>query len=332
VSAPPRPRIGLLGDVMLGRLVAQELARGVPAHELWAAEVREICRSLDVVIVNLECCLSERGEPTRLIPGKPFFFRGPPAAVDALAAIGADVASLANNHALDFGPQAAADTVATLERAGIAAVGAGSDRASAGQPVVVRAGSRSIGVVAFADHPQEYAARDPGWGIAHARLRTGAPTWIRERIAQLRARCDLVVAFPHWGPNMTTAPARWQRAVATQLQDAGADLVAGHSAHVFHGVGWGARGPILYDLGGALDDYAVDPDLRNDLGLLAIWEPGAPDELDVVGLRIERTRTRIVSGEDARWVGKRLGRACAQLGTDVEAAGEARWRVGPGRR
>ncbi|HEU4657625.1 MAG TPA: CapA family protein, partial [Capillimicrobium sp.] len=242
----PGPRIGLLGDVMLGRLVGEAIAGGVPPAELWSAELRALCRSLDLVVVNLECCLSDRGEPTRAIADKPFFFRGPPAAVGALTAIGARVASLANNHALDFGPRAAADTVAILARAGIAAVGAGPDRAAARRPVVAAAGDRRVGVVAVADHPSEYAAGDPGWGIAYAPLRDGVPGWLREEIAALRDRCDAVVAFPHWGPNMTTAPARWQRAAAAELQAAGADLVAGHSSHAFHGVAFEERGPVAY--------------------------------------------------------------------------------------
>jgi hypothetical protein len=48
------------------------------------------------------------------------------------------------------------------------------------------------------------------------------------------------------------------RRAAAGLRTGGGTLVAGHSAHVFHGVEDG----ILYDLGDFLDDYAVDPDLR----------------------------------------------------------------------
>ena len=84
---------------------------------------------------------------------------------------------------------------------------------------------------------------------------------------------------------------------AAALQEAGADLVAGHSAHVFHGVGWGARGPLLFDLGDALDDYRVDPRLRNDLGVMAIWRPGDPErELELVGLALDYCHTRLADG------------------------------------
>ncbi len=130
-------RIGLLGDVMLGRRVGEALLSGVEAAELWDPQLRELARSLDLVICNLECCLSVRGAPTTLIADKPFFFRGPPQAVGALEAIGAGVVGLANNHLLDFGADAGADTVALLAAHGIGTAGAGMDVAAARAPAVV---------------------------------------------------------------------------------------------------------------------------------------------------------------------------------------------------
>src|SRR5215211_3335043 len=105
-----KPTIALLGDVMLGRLVAERLAEIGP-EQIWAPEVREVCRSADATICNLECCISVRGEPTDRVRGKPFFFRGPPAAVRSLEAIGVDAVGLANNHALDYEDDALTDTL-----------------------------------------------------------------------------------------------------------------------------------------------------------------------------------------------------------------------------
>jgi Bacterial capsule synthesis protein PGA_cap len=87
--------------------------------------------------------------------------------------------------------------------------------------------------VAVTDHPRQYAATPGRWGVAHAALRDGLPPWLDTEIASARARGELVIAFPHWGPNMATAPEDWQRRVAAGLHAAGADLIAGHSAHVF---------------------------------------------------------------------------------------------------
>jgi poly-gamma-glutamate capsule biosynthesis protein CapA/YwtB (metallophosphatase superfamily) len=95
---PTGAAIGLLGDVMLGRMVT-EAVRAQPPETLWDPELRELAKSLDLVVCNLECCISERGRPTSLIEGKPFFFRGPPADVEALKAMNIRAVGLANNHA-----------------------------------------------------------------------------------------------------------------------------------------------------------------------------------------------------------------------------------------
>ena len=331
MGAPPATgAIALLGDVMLGRKVADALAEPTSPEDVWAPELRELAASCDVVLCNLECCVSSGGRPTERIAGKPFFFRAPPVAIASLRAIGIDAVGLANNHALDYETEALADTLDSLAEAGISLAGAGRDVQAARRGTSIEAGGRRIGLLALSDHPVEYAAAAAEPGIAYADLRRALPGWMVDELARLRSECDLVVAFPHWGPNMTTEPSASQRHLATQMQAGGADLVAGHSAHVFHGVGWGPRGPIAFDLGDALDDYRVDPVLRNDLGLMALWRPGDPAaELELVGLALEFCRTRLAAGAEAEWIGARLQRACEPLGTSVEQVAEGRFRVAP---
>jgi poly-gamma-glutamate capsule biosynthesis protein CapA/YwtB (metallophosphatase superfamily) len=316
--------IGLLGDVMLGRKVAERLMRA-PNAEVWSPQVRELCRACDALVVNLECCVSARGEPTSLIAGKPFFFRAPPRGVDALRAIGTSVAGVANNHTLDFGDDALSDTLLHLREAGVPSVGAGIDTESARRGAVVQAGSARLGVLAVSDHPAEFASGPAAPGIAHADLSRGLPDWIGTELERLCSEADYVLAFPHWGPNMSSRPSRWQRQRAKDLLAAGAHAVAGHSAHVFHGVELDARGPLLYDLGDALDDYAIDAALRNDLGVLALWRPAG--ELELVGLHLDFCRTELAAGEDADWIAARLDLACGDLGTSVRRIEEGRFRI-----
>ena len=299
----------------------------MPAADVWSPGVRQECADCDVLVVNLECCVSERGAPTRLIPFKPFFFRAPPSAVDALRAIGTTVAGLANNHALDFGREALADTLAHLRDGGIAHVGAGSTLEEARRGVVTDAGPLRLGVLALSDHPSAYAAHRSRSGIAHSELRRRLPDWVTAELRRLRDEADLVLAFLHWGPNMATSPARWQRERSRELLAAGADAVAGHSAHVFHGVELTPSGPVLYDLGDALDDYAIDDELRNDLGVLARWRPGGEPEVELVGLRLDFCRTELAAGADADWIARRLERACDELGTSVRRVDEGRFAL-----
>ena len=312
---------------MLGRAVAEKLAC-TPAAEVWSPGVREVCADCDVLVVNLECCVSGEGSPTAVIPGKQFFFRAPPAAMDSLQAIGVSVAGMANNHALDFGGDALADTLGHLRAAGIVPVGAGIDIEGARRGVVVRAGGSRLGVLALSDHPREYAAGEGRAGIAYADLRRGLPEWVTSELRRLRAHAELVLVFPHWGPNMTSRPGSWQHERGHQLLAADADAVAGHSAHVFHGGALTPAGPVLYDLGGALDDYAIDGELRNDLGVLARWRPHAEPEVQLIGLRLGFCRTELAVGADAEWIAARLERACGELGTSVERVDEARFALG----
>jgi poly-gamma-glutamate capsule biosynthesis protein CapA/YwtB (metallophosphatase superfamily) len=321
--------IGLLGDVMLGRAVAERLAE-IPPEEVWSPELRELCRSCDLVICNLECCVSQQGSRTRRVPGKPFFFRAPPEAVRSLQAIGVGVAGLANNHALDFEEAALLDTLELLGAAGITAAGAGRDEAAARAGVVANVAGSRLGLLAVSDHPAEYAAGPGAPGIAYADLTRGPPAWFEAGLEQLRAECDLVVAFLHWGPNMNPGTAGWQQKAATRMLASGATLVAGHSAHVFHGVGWSDGYPLLFDLGDALDDYAVDRRLRNDLGVLALWRPGDREApIEMVGLRLDYCRTDLARGPDAEWIAARLDVACRSVGTSARRVDEQRFRITP---
>jgi poly-gamma-glutamate capsule biosynthesis protein CapA/YwtB (metallophosphatase superfamily) len=306
--------LALAGDTMLGRGVAERLAAD-PGHELLAPEVRAAAASADLFVVNLECCISERGErfPD---PDKPFFFRAPPAGAERLAELGVHCVTLANNHALDYGPDALLDTLEHLDAAGIAHTGAGADAALARTPVVLRsADGTRVRVVAATDHPAGYAAADGRPGVAFADLRRERlPAWLAAAVAP-GDDADVVLASPHWGPNMRAQPVRHVRGAAARLVAAGATLVAGHSAHVFQGV----RGRVLFDLGDFVDDYAVDAELRNDLGLLWLvtLDERGPRRLEAVPLELAYAHTLAATGDAAEWVLRRFTALCGALGTEA---------------
>src|SRR5436305_11662505 len=160
--------LALAGDTMLGRGVADAL-RADPRAPLVAPEVAEHLDRADALVLNLECCISDRGErfPD---PRKPFFFRAPPVAAERLAELGVDAVTLANNHALDYGPLALLDTLEALDAAGIAVVGAGADEAGARSSIVLEDRGFRLRVAGVTDHPREYAAGADRPGVAFADL------------------------------------------------------------------------------------------------------------------------------------------------------------------
>ena len=315
--------IALIGDTMLGRGVATVL-ESAPPTSLLAPEVVAAAREADLVLLNLECCISTRGERWA-DPWKPFFFRAPRAAVEALGELGVGCVTLANNHALDFGPVALADTLDYLRAAGIATVGAGADADEARRAAVLEANGLRLGVIGVTDHPPDFAAGRDTPGVAFARLDQGVPNWLSEAISRLDV--DAVLVTPHWGPNMVERPLPEIQAAARRLLEAGATVIAGHSAHVFHGV----EGPVLYDLGDFLDDYATHPALRNDLGLLFLLtlDHEGPIRLEALPLKLDYCHTRLADGDEAAWIRQRFTRACSEFGTPVtEASGRlvVEWR------
>jgi hypothetical protein len=305
-------KLGLTGDTMLGRKVGVAIAESGP-ESLVAEDVVAVAREADLLVLNLECCISERGERWS-DPEKPFFFRAPPAAAAMLRTLGVDCVTLANNHALDFGAEALLDTFEHLRAAGIDWVGAGADRERARAPAVFESDGLRLAVFGCSDHPAEYAAGAHSPGIAYGL------EWLPQAIK--RADADAVLVMPHWGPNMAPEPLASIRRSADILSGAGAALVAGHSAHVFHGVEEGR----LYDLGDFLDDYAVDVQLRNDLGLLFLvdLDHEGPARLEAVPLKLEYCHTRLATGNDSELIGRRFHEACHVLGTEV---GEERGRL-----
>lgn len=308
----PVTTIALAGDTMLGRGVAAQLRERGPAS-LFGQRLLETVRAIDGMILNLECCISERGRP---FPGRRFAFRAPPNAIDALHLLGVRAVTLANNHVLDFGVDALTDTLRLLSDGGISTAGAGANAAEARTIVDVAFPDLTVQLLSFTDHPPEYEATDSRPGVALAELEKSTPPWLLDAVRAATTRPGLLLVSPHWGPNMVESPMHYVRRAAKELREAGAHVIAGHSAHVFHGVAHRT----VFDLGDLIDDYASGP-LHNELGCLWLLtvEAGVPRRLEAVPIHVDYCFTELASEADARWIAGRLTRACRQLGTDVAA-------------
>jgi poly-gamma-glutamate synthesis protein (capsule biosynthesis protein) len=83
--------------------------------------IATVFEAADVAMVNLESAVTERGTPEP----KTFHFRAPATAYDALRGAGIDLASVANNHGLDYGQVGLADTLDHAAEKQFPIVGAG---------------------------------------------------------------------------------------------------------------------------------------------------------------------------------------------------------------
>lgn len=209
------------------------------------AELRPVLGSADVTVVNLESAITSRGTPEP----KEFHFRTTPAALSVLADAGVDVVSLANNHAVDFGPDGLADTLAAKAASPVPVIGIGQRAAEAFAPAVVTVRGTSIAVIASTQvndlTVNKYPATDRSAGVA-GNLRNDR---LVAEVTAARRRYDVVVVFLHWGTEQQRCPDAAQLATASALEKAGADVIVGGHAHRVQGAGWLGRAYVGYGLG-----------------------------------------------------------------------------------
>lgn len=302
---------------MLGRLMNDALRRSGTAYP-WG-DTLPLLRSTDLRLINLECVIAESGEPWTRTP-KVFHFRADPSAMETLRIAGIDCVSLANNHVLDYGETALREMLDRLDKAHIRYAGAGHDLAEASRPAILQANEIRIAVVAFTDNQPEWAATPSQLGVNFVPISPDGVARLEDAIAAATAHADLVICSAHWGPNMRQRPTREFQDFAHRLIDLGVDLIHGHSAHVFQGIEVYRGKPILYDTGDFVDDYAVDPELRNDrsfLFLLALSPTGVTG-IDLLPMLISHCQVNRATGEDFDQACATMQQLSAELGSQLE--------------
>ena len=234
-------RITLLGDVALGGASSRPDVRAV----------QSCFSNSDLGLVSLDCALDEEGTPPR---SDEYLISANPERLDLLRQLRIDVASLANNHSMDFGWESLQVTMRHLSDQRIAPVGVGEDALSARRAVVVPRGGMNIGILAYASTHRWVGALAAGAtspGVAAA-----DPATMLADVAELAARTDCVIVSIHWGKEYIQYPPPENRALAHKLVDAGARIIVGHHPHVIQGWERYGGGIIYYSLGNFLfPDY-----------------------------------------------------------------------------
>jgi len=306
--------LALTGDVMLGRGVNETLPTARP-EEPWG-DVLPLLDAADLRIINLECAITEHKQPWSLTP-KVFHFRADPVATEVLKAARVDACSLANNHTLDFEERGLLDTLRHLERAGIRYAGAGRDAEEAARPALLEGG---VALVAFTDNEPPFAAgpNRPGTNYLSVSLESEVLRRVEVAVGAAReAGARTIVFSNHWGPNMVQRPRENFRRFARAVVDRGVDLYYGHSAHVFQGVEIYNGKPILYDTGDFIDDYAVDPKVRNDRSFLfrVSVQDGDFRRLELFPVVLPYARVELARGAQREIILDRMVDLSAEMGT-----------------
>jgi poly-gamma-glutamate capsule biosynthesis protein CapA/YwtB (metallophosphatase superfamily) len=200
----------------------------------------------DLTIVNLETAVTTRG----VAQPKQYVFRAPPSAFAALRNGGVDVASMANNHGMDYGVAGLRDSLAAARKARFPVIGIGLDAAQAYRPFRATIHGERIAIIAATQVLDDnliasWTAGPHKPGLASAKE---VPRLL-EAVRAARASADTVVVFLHWGVELAGCPTAVQRRLAKQLAAEGADIVVGSHAHRLLGAGRLGQTFVDYGLG-----------------------------------------------------------------------------------
>ncbi|MBA4142750.1 MAG: CapA family protein [Nitrosospira sp.] len=331
------------GYVELAERANGPIPRPVNFSYIWGDALPELDRRKpDVRIINLETAVTR----SDAVQDKAVNYRMHPDNIPCIAVADIDCCALANNHVLDWGYAGLADTLETLKKANIRSAGAGQDIREAREPAVMPIpGKGRVLVCSFGSEtsgiPSSWAAMPSRAGVDFLPdFSSGTIRGIRERIAVVKRMSDIVVASIHWGGNWGYEVPREQREFAYGLIDeAGVDIVHGHSSHHAKGIEVYQGKLVLYGCGDFLNDYegiSGHGAYRGDLALMYFVSTdllsGKLVSLEMKPMQLKRFRLNRASRLDAIWLRDVLNREGKKFGSWVELSAEntltLRWANG----
>lgn len=337
--------IGLVGDIMIETPTVRARRSGGPGFDAALTALR----ANGIAIGNLEMPLSTRGYR---VP-KHSNLRSAPGIMDDIVAMELDAVSLANNHMMDYGPDALFDTIDACRNANLPACGAGKDLDAALAPVILESPAGRIGMISVASTLPVESDAGPGKpGIApirigysfevDANLLVEQPgtmpivhTWavqqdvdiVTDAIRTLREQVDTVIVAIHWGvPPWWMSPyqgllAEYQQPLGHALIDAGADVIWGHHSHVLHPIEVYKGRPIIYSLGNFIFENPrtfMEPE-----SFIVSITPGDPLGVELTPIWVDEDGFPLLAtGDRATAVIDRLEEISRRFGTTISRSND----------
>ncbi len=282
----------------------------------------------DVSVINLETSITThpKCEP------KGVNYRMNPENVACLTEASFDCCVLANNHVLDWGRAGLLETLKTLEASNIRYAGAGRNAHAAAAPAMIEVeGKGRVIVFGFGSVtsgiPDVWAAGPDTPGVNLLPDLSGRTVErISVEVTRVKKTGDSVIVSIHWGGNWGYDIPRDQRDFAHRLiDDAGVDIVHGHSSHHAKGIEVYRDKPIIYGCGDFLNDYEGIMGYeayRDDLALMYFPSIAAATgklaAFEMTPLKIRNFRLNRAPAQDAEWLRDVIARESATLGTHTE--------------
>jgi poly-gamma-glutamate synthesis protein (capsule biosynthesis protein) len=307
LANPEDPTVTLMfgGDVTL----SNSFERVVGNDYDWAFAKLDAYREADVAMVNLENPLTVA---TTRRPGKSFNFKAHPNSVQVLKDGGVDIVTLANNHTMDYQAAGLKETIATLDQAGIHAVGAGREITEARRPEILEVKGQRIAYLGY------YNAHWHAAGQNQAGTNPRDYEAIAADIKAIRDQVDWVIVNYHWGEEMARYPAGYQIELAKFSIDQGADLVVGHHPHVLQGAEVYKGRPIVYSLGNFI--FGGNSRTNYDTAVLKVaLNQDRQMKVEFVPIEVRRYQAQVAQGANGQRILQHIAGISRHFATPMQS-------------
>lgn len=235
-----------VGDVLLDRDVRKVIEKHGVNYPF--ENIAAFINKNDLAFFNMECPLVSESDGYPI--NKKYSFRAEPEYIKGLKYAGFNIASVANNHTIDFGKSGFLKTIEILNRDSIFTIGGGANQNEAFKPLLIEKSGETFaffGMLEFLLEGTTFNENQPYPAF-------GQIDKLCNAISQLNSDIDNIIVSFHWGQENAVIPTSKQIEYAHKVVDAGADLVIGHHPHVLQSIETYKDKLILYSLGNFVFD------------------------------------------------------------------------------
>lgn len=301
-----------IGDILL----ANEAEEHINAYgtDYPFQRIKEDLLKYDYVVGNLETPITARGVP---YTDKAYTFRLHPSSARALKDLKLDAVFLSNNHLMDYGHAGMEDTIVYLDNNNIRHAGGGKNISDARRPILIKHDNISICILSYCDRPpSDFYASDEKPGIAPLDLDK-----IKDDIAIWKNPGTIVILSLHWGIEHTHEPQYYQKKMAREIIDAGADAIIGHHPHWPQGIEIYCGKPVVYSLGNFVNGFtnAIE---RDNIAVVMYYANSALERIKIIPIAgknsVIKYQPYILTGPGASALLNLVRVLSGKLNTDID--------------
>lgn len=219
------------GDILLHQRLYNKAKKSEGKYDFseMLSEARQLFNKDHLIIVNQESIIGGVELGLSDFP----HFNSPVEIGYALKDLHVDIVNLANNHILDRGEEGVLKSIENWEKIGIPYVGAYKSKKDQD---TLRIFHRNGLRVCFLSYTKSIGSgkRPKGKEYLASKYNDFGVKWVRRLIDRIRRHdlADVIILSIHYGKEYQMLPTAYQVETASNLSDAGADIIIGHHPHV----------------------------------------------------------------------------------------------------